>query len=192
MEIKECVKIYDEVMPLNILSNLIRILNKVKFEDAGIIGNNKDSGKINKNIRKTKNFNFTFMQDHSLTITHWHNLLHNIFNNFVLKFKEDLKLKELPLQKINDIIGLKYENTGFYTWHTDHHGLFPRTLSCILLLNNDYEGGNLCFRNPDGSGEWEVEVKPNRLIIWPSNFMFPHSVKPVTKGVRYSIVAWFV
>ena len=107
MEIKECVKIYDEVMPLNILSNLIRILNKVKFEDAGIIGNNKERGKINKNIRKTKNFNFTFMQEHSLTITHWHNLLHNIFNNFVTRYKEDLKLKEIPLQKINDIIGLK-------------------------------------------------------------------------------------
>jgi predicted 2-oxoglutarate/Fe(II)-dependent dioxygenase YbiX len=66
----------------------------------------------------------------------------------------------------------------------------PRTMSCILLLNNDYEGGNLCFRNPDGSGEWEVEVKPNRMIIWPSNFLYPHTVKPVTKGKRYSVVAW--
>jgi predicted 2-oxoglutarate/Fe(II)-dependent dioxygenase YbiX len=63
-------------------------------------------------------------------------------------------------------------------------------MSCILLLNNDYEGGNLCFRNPDKSGEWEVEVKPNRMIIWPSCFMFPHTVKPVTKGTRYSVVAW--
>jgi predicted 2-oxoglutarate/Fe(II)-dependent dioxygenase YbiX len=65
-------------------------------------------------------------------------------------------------------------------------------MSCILLLNNDYEGGNLCFRNPDESGEWEVEVKPNRMIIWPSNFLYPHTVKPVTKGTRYSIVAWIL
>ena len=63
-------------------------------------------------------------------------------------------------------------------------------MSCILLLNNDYEGGNLCFRNPDGSGEWEVEVKPNRMIIWPSNFLYPHTVKPVTRGKSYSVVAW--
>jgi predicted 2-oxoglutarate/Fe(II)-dependent dioxygenase YbiX len=59
-----------------------------------------------------------------------------------------------------------------------------------IILNNDYEGGNLCFRNPDGSGEWEVEVKPNRMIIWPSTFLYPHTVKPVTKGKRYSVVAW--
>lgn len=192
MEIKNCVKIYDEIIPLKILSNLIRILNKVKFEDAAIIGNPKNANKVDKDIRRTKNFSFTFMQDHSLTITHWHNLLHGMFNDSVTRYKQDLKLTELRWQKINDIIALKYENTGFYTWHTDHHEIFPRTLSCIFLLNNDYEGGNLCFRNPDGSGEWQVEVKPNRLIIWPSNFMFPHSVKPVTKGIRYSIVAWLV
>ena len=34
------------------------------------------------------------------------------------------------------------------------------------------------------------EIVPNRLIIWPSNFLFPHSVLPVTKGLRYSVVAW--
>jgi predicted 2-oxoglutarate/Fe(II)-dependent dioxygenase YbiX len=85
---------------------------------------------------------------------------------------------------------LKYEQNGFYTWHTDHAAEAPRTMSCIYLLNNDYEGGNLCFRNPDGSEEWEIEVKPNRMIIWPSNFLYPHTVKSVTKGTRYSVVAW--
>ena len=93
-------------------------------------------------------------------------------------------------ERISDINVLKYEQSGFYTWHTDHFAAIPRTMSCILLLNNDYEGGNLCFRNPDGSGEMEIEVKPNRMIIWPSNFLYPHTVKPVTKGIRYSVVAW--
>ena len=41
---------------------------------------------------------------------------------------------------------------------------------------------NLLTRTP--------EIVPNRLIIWPSNFLFPHSVLPVTKGLRYSVVAW--
>jgi len=30
----------------------------------------------------------------------------------------------------------------------------------------------------------------NRMLIWPSNFMYPHLVKPVTKGIRYSVVSW--
>ena len=35
-----------------------------------------------------------------------------------------------------------------------------------------------------------VEKKANRMIIWPSNFLYPHSVKPVTEGIRYSVVSW--
>jgi predicted 2-oxoglutarate/Fe(II)-dependent dioxygenase YbiX len=106
------------------------------------------------------------------------------------KIKTTDKDGNVVYKDIFDIEILKYENTGFYTWHVDHFATIPRTMSCILLLNNDYEGGNLCFRNPDGSGEWEVEVKPNRMIIWPSNFLYPHTVKSVTKGKRYSVVAW--
>ncbi len=26
---------------------------------------------------------------------------------------------------------------------------------------------------------------------FPSNFMYPHGIRPVTQGVRYSIVTWF-
>ena len=29
-------------------------------------------------------------------------------------------------------------------------------------------------------------------IIFPSNFMFPHEVKPVTKGERWSLVSWLM
>jgi len=116
--------------------------------------------------------------------------LYSYFNNNLKQYAFDAKILDYGYTDIFDIEILKYENKGFYTWHVDHFSKFPRTMSCILLLNNDYEGGNLCFRNPDGSGEWEVEVKPNRMIIWPSNFLYPHTVKPVTKGKRYSIVAW--
>ena len=63
-----------------------------------------------------------------------------------------------------------------------------RKYSSILMLNNDYEGGTLCFNVDDEIVE--METKPGNLVIWPSNFMFPHSVKPLTKGVRYSVVSW--
>ena len=72
----------------------------------------------------------------------------------------------------------------------DHCKQYPRTLSGIFLLNNDYEGGELSFRNLDKTGEENIPVEPNRMIVWPSNFLFPHTVKPVKKGTRYSVVAW--
>lgn len=184
MEISKYVKIYDDVLNLNALSSLIRYINTVDFEQAKLVGDN-----INFNIRRTYNYELSNMSN-SFTSVHWYCLLHGLIFNKLKQYGLDIKSQDFFFKHISNITILKYENTGFYTWHTDHCADIPRTLSCIFLLNNDYEGGNLCFRNPDGSGEWEVEVKPNRMILWPSNFLYPHTVKPVTKGRRYSIVAW--
>ena len=35
-----------------------------------------------------------------------------------------------------------------------------------------------------------METKPGHVVIWPSNFMYPHAVEPVKKGIRYSVVSW--
>ena len=187
MEIKNFVKIYDEVLPWNVLSNLIKFANISNFTETQV-GGGKDS-KINFNVRRTFTCPLLNISD-SISNVHWFNLLYYFFNKNLIQFQNDLNIIDFGFKEIFDIEILKYENSGFYTWHVDHFATVPRTMSCILLLNNDYEGGNLCFRNPDGSGEWEVEVKPNRMIIWPSNFLYPHTVKPVTKGKRYSVVAW--
>ena len=187
MEIKNFIKIYDKVLPWETLSNLIRFANKSKFVETQVGGN--EDAKTDFNIRRTYTLPLSNLTN-SLTKVHWFNLLKNFFNKNLNQYKLDTNIIDYGYKNIFDIEILKYENTGFYTWHVDHFADIPRTMSCILLLNNDYEGGNLCFRNPDGSGEWEVEVKPNRMIIWPSNFLYPHTVKPVTKGKRYSVVAW--
>jgi hypothetical protein len=187
MEIKNFIKIYDEVLPYNTLSNLIRFANVFKFEETEVGGNNES--KVDFNIRRTYGLQLSNLNN-SISNVHWFNLLQFYFCKNLKQYKFDVNIIDYDYPNISNIEVLKYENTGFYTWHVDHFAAIPRTMSCILLLNNDYEGGNLCFRNPDGSGEWEVEVKPNRMIIWPSNFLYPHTVKPVTKGTRYSVVAW--
>jgi hypothetical protein len=187
MEIKNFIKIYDEVLPWNALSNLIRFANKSTFNEAKIGG--EQESMVDFNLRRTFTLGLSNLKN-SMSNVHWFNLLHFYFNKNLRQYQVDLNIIDYEYRNIFDIEILKYENTGFYTWHVDHFATIPRTMSCILLLNNDYEGGNLCFRNPDGSGEWEVEVKPNRMIIWPSNFLYPHTVKPVTKGTRYSVVAW--
>ena len=187
MEIKNFVKIYDEVLPLDRLSNLIKFANVSNFEEAKIGGGDENTTDFN--IRRTYALRLSNFSN-SLSQVHWFNLLYTTFNQKLKKYKIDANILDYDYKDIFDIEILKYENTGFYTWHVDHFATVPRTMSCILLLNNDYEGGNLCFRNPNGSDEWQVEVKPGRMIIWPSNFLYPHTVKPVTKGKRYSVVAW--
>jgi predicted 2-oxoglutarate/Fe(II)-dependent dioxygenase YbiX len=52
------------------------------------------------------------------------------------------------------------------------------------------KGGELSFKTLADDKETIFKPIPGSLIIWPSNFLYPHCVKPVTKGTRYSIVAW--
>jgi hypothetical protein len=187
MELKKFIKTYNNVLPLEALSNLIRYANIVNFNEA-LVGGGGDSVK-NFDVRRTYNYNLEKISN-KLTDVHWCNLLQTTFNNFLTLYHKDLNVLDYNWKEVRDIQILKYENTGFYTWHTDHFSEIPRTYTLIYLLNNDYKGGNLCFRNPDGTEEWEVEVEPNKLIIWPSNFLYPHTVKPVTEGRRYTVVAW--
>jgi len=58
-------------------------------------------------------------------------------------------------------------------------------LSIIGILNDDYEGGELIMFE-----DKKINTKKGDLIIFPSNFLYPHEITPVTKGVRYSYVSW--
>ena len=75
--------------------------------------------------------------------------------------------------------------------HVDHiHAIFecrPSGIPIISLvgcLNDDYEGGvfHLCDK--------PVDIKAGEFIVFPSVFLYPHYVTPVTKGTRYSWVSW--
>tara|TARA_Y100000816_G_scaffold285585_1_gene265427 strand:- start:619 stop:1281 length:663 start_codon:yes stop_codon:yes gene_type:complete len=80
---------------------------------------------------------------------------------------------------------LNYTNEGFLLGTV-------RKISMSLVLNNEYEGGQLKFRMLNNSSEIEdTEIKTDRgdVVIFPS--FIDHKVAPVTKGTRYSIVAWY-
>jgi hypothetical protein len=51
MHLKNYVRIFDEILPLNVLSNLIKYINLVNFEKAKILTKNIDD-QVNFNIRK--------------------------------------------------------------------------------------------------------------------------------------------
>ena len=86
----------------------------------------------------------------------------------------------------------KYDETTQMKLHCDHiHSMFDGNrkgipaLSILGCLNDDYEGGELIFWD-----DTEIELKGGSLLIFPSNFLYPHEVKPVKKGSRYSYVSW--
>jgi predicted 2-oxoglutarate/Fe(II)-dependent dioxygenase YbiX len=92
-----------------------------------------------------------------------------------------------PIQGDSGYDLLRYEEGGFYSTHIDSSTGLLRTLSCSFMLNDDYEGGEWEFFNG------ALKMKPPRgsAIAFPSNFLYPHGIAPVTKGTRFSIVTWF-
>jgi hypothetical protein len=83
---------------------------------------------------------------------------------------------------------LRYQEGGFYSQHTDHFLQAPRIVSCSFTLNDDFESGEFGFFNR------ELVYRPPKgsALMFPSNFLYPHEVMPVTKGTRYSIITWFI
>jgi len=86
---------------------------------------------------------------------------------------------------------------GKYERHSDRRnessGSASRYMSVIINLNSNYEGGEFIFFNPTTRKEdviREEKLKEGSVLMFPSNFLFPHSVKPITKGTRYSLVCW--
>ena len=87
----------------------------------------------------------------------------------------------------------EYLNGGFYEWHTDNginfiNGTSPvRKISMSLLLNHEseFEGGEL-----ELCAEGNVAPLTQGHAIFFASFL-NHRVKPVTKGVRKSLVVWF-
>ena len=83
---------------------------------------------------------------------------------------------------------LRYKEGQFYTQHTDSFKSQQRSVSCSFLLNDDYEGGEFAFFDR------EIIIRGGKgsIVMFPSNFMFPHEIMPVTSGTRYSIITWYV
>jgi len=58
-------------------------------------------------------------------------------------------------------------------------------LSVLGLLNDDFEGGEFVILE-----DQVIPFKTGDIIIFPSNFLYPHEVLHVTKGTRYSFISW--
>jgi len=83
---------------------------------------------------------------------------------------------------------LRYRPGGKYEFHTDQALNFNRQATIIVNLNDEYEGGLLCHFRENIS----MKMGKGDIIIFPANFMYPHSITPVVSGTRYSIVSWAV
>lgn len=82
---------------------------------------------------------------------------------------------------------LKYEVGDFFKVHTDASRAYPRQVSAVYYINDDYTGGEIFFPYIN------VEVKPKKdeFLVFPSTNLFSHYAKEVVSGTKYSMPNWF-
>lgn len=108
------------------------------------------------------------------------------------------KITKLPPPIINGMsvprINRYVEGTKMKLHFDNITSLFAKDVGSPILtvlgcLNDktEYSGGELFI-----FGDLQVECDKGDVIIFPSAFMYPHEVKEVIKGERWSIVNWTI
>ena len=80
------------------------------------------------------------------------------------------KFPKMETNKINQIDLLKYEVGGKYVVHTDHHTYTPRTLSVIINLNDEYEGGDLVFTDQKDQEIKRLKLEKGTMVFLSQQF----------------------
>jgi len=165
------------------------ILNEFINSDEWIDTSIGSKAEINKSIRncQTIGISFPFIIQKNKDIRH--RLDNAIFDGAAKCIQEyNNKFSYCNIEEDSGYELLKYYEECFYTQHVDSFKARPRAVSCSFILNNDFEGGEFAFFNR----ELKYNLEKGDALLFPSNFMYPHEVMPVTKGTRYSIITWFV
>jgi hypothetical protein len=186
-DLHKYITIFDNALPLKNLKAFERICKDYKnFESAKIIGDKEQE--LDEKVRKVGTWGLNNLNTNSFTEVLWCNYLMKHFKNYITGYQDFHKVSGAWV--IDDIQVLKYGVGGHYQFHTDYSPKIARQFSCIFFVNDNYDGGDLCFKYPNSEKITKIKKKANRMIVWPSNFLYPHCVSPVTKGERYSVVAW--
>ena len=125
-----------------------------------------------------------------------HNVFPTSLYNFEHKFEND-ELKTLvdhiQTKSIMDKDGEVVRRNGSQLENELHKlDIFSNLVKTIIevtetvMEDKNYEGGDFIVASN------EFKTKKGSAIVFPSNFMFPHAVKKVEKGTRYSIVTWLM
>ena len=168
------------VVSAEFIDKIIPLIEKKSKKNLGVVNNT-----INKNIRNVKGYHLNFNTPTNLF--YWNYIKKEIERMYIFYKAKFPKMKS---SLINQIDLLKYTVGGKYEIHTDHYTTSTRHLSIIMNLNDNYEGGDLIFTNQKNKEIKRLKLGKGSIVFFPSNFMYPHSIQPITKGTRYSIVSW--
>ena len=174
IQLGDYIKVFPDVIDHKFCSDLVKN-KKYKYEPT-MIGDGHLTRKIDTKMRNCLSTPLLKEDD---------KIVFQAVGTIIHKYIEELKLVLPGEIEDSGYEILKYEKGGFYIQHTDDNKDFPRRISISLLINDEYEGGEMQFFK-----NYKVQGKIGSAIVFPSNFCYPHEVLPIESGTRYSIITW--
>jgi len=185
MNVKDYVKIYDNFLDSNFCKEIVNELETDSWDKHSFY-------QVSTDTHISYDDDLFVSHSNSEKGLHVHNKVWSAIEQYIVKDFSFCARWNASWSGYTRVRFNKYEVGTNMKIHCDHiHSIFDGqrkgipTLSILGSLNDDYEGGELVF--------WEdeiIELKAGSLMIFPSNFMYPHRVENVTKGKRYSFVSW--
>lgn len=165
------IKTIKEFLTIGECDNILTYMSKSKLNEASF--GTKENKRTDKKIR-----------DSLISMVE----MPNLQNKIGILLENELKFKGFTLNNVDSFQFTKYQKNGHYSWHTDSGiGNEDRFCSIVIQLNDEYEGGELMYKDVDDN-EIEFEKGKGNMFIFSSNIQ--HCVRPVLNGDRYSLVSW--
>lgn len=183
--VHDYIVVLENVMPHDLCETILSEFSQSDEWQPSLIGNNS----LNKEIRDVGNIALSHPSVIEKNKTLRTEIDQRIFN--VTKLAVSQYNEKFPFSYIEEDSGyqlLRYKEGQFYAEHVDSFKATPRSISCSFALNDDYEGGEFAFFKR----ELKYKIPKGAALMFPSDFMYPHEIMPVTKGVRYSVITWFI
>ena len=81
---------------------------------------------------------------------------------------------------------VKYDGPGtHFKVHADHGPTYVCTISVVVYLNDDYEGGDIWFPRMNNLS---IKPKAGDIVVFPSTYIYEHASQDMISGVKYSVV----
>jgi sRNA-binding regulator protein Hfq len=193
-EIAPGIVIYSDVIPdsENLYKDIEEGMASAGFTwNAAAVKESSDP-MVNKKTRDTSTFGIPYKgKVEDLAIQSLQDAFLNNVNNLFFEHFDPIEKDYMADYGIftdwHDTYGiLKYGEGQQFTNHIDDHPSYHRRISTVYYLNENYTGGEINFPR------FNVTLKPkaNQMIVFPSTYVYNHSVSPVTSGERYAVVSW--
>jgi len=184
-KLEDFIRVYDNILTEDQCNIILKEYEKSDEWNDTMLGN----GLIDKSIRNCSKIPISMenvIDKNFDNRKYLDNILFVAVNDIVTKSKDIFSTCNMEMDTGYEI--LRYKTGEYYIQHTDSYAKEPRELACSIQLNDNYDGGEFAFFDR----EIMIRSKPGSAIVFPSNFMFPHEIMPVTMGTRYSIITWLI